>query len=83
MRSAVPLDEGQLERLRQELRADFRREPILTAVVDPELLGGLVVRVGDWVYDASVRTRIETVRNQLIERSSHEIQLGRDRFSSG
>jgi F-type H+-transporting ATPase subunit delta len=48
--------------------------------VDPSLLGGLVVRTGDYVYDASVRTRLETIRKQLIERSSHEIQTGRDRF---
>ena len=40
------------------------------------------MRIGDWLYDASVRTRLENLRNQLIERSSHEIQSGRDRFSS-
>ena len=33
-------------------------------------------------YDASVRTQLDTIRNQLIERSSHEIQSRRDRFSS-
>jgi F-type H+-transporting ATPase subunit delta len=39
--------------------------------VDPDLLGGLVIRVGDWVYDASVRTRLAKIRDQLVERSSH------------
>ena len=47
------------------------KEPVLTLRVDPDLLGGLVVRVGDWVYDAIVRTRLENVRKQLIERGSH------------
>jgi F-type H+-transporting ATPase subunit delta len=80
--SAVPLAEEQQERLRNELRQVFGREPVLQTRVDPELLGGLVVRVEDWVYDASVRTRLETIEKQLIERSSHEIQGGRDRFRS-
>jgi F-type H+-transporting ATPase subunit delta len=81
VRTAVPLDDGQGERLRQELRAAFHLEPLLETRVDPELLGGLVVRVGDWLYDASVRTQIETIKNQLIARGSHEIQSRRNRFS--
>jgi F-type H+-transporting ATPase subunit delta len=73
VRSAVPLADDQQERLRHELRETFQREPILEARVDPELLGGIVVKVGDWLYDASVRTRLENIRKQLIERSSHVI----------
>ena len=80
VRSAVPLDHDHQERLHGELRQAFSREPILEMQVDPDLLGGLVVQVGDWLYDGSVRTRLETMRNQLIERSSYEIQSGRDRF---
>jgi F-type H+-transporting ATPase subunit delta len=81
VRSALPLDDDQRDRLRQELRAAFGKEPVLEARTDPDLLGGLVVQVGDWLYDASVRTRIENLRKEIIERSSHEIQRGRDRFS--
>jgi F-type H+-transporting ATPase subunit delta len=82
VRSAVPLPEDQQERLRQELRAVYKLEPVLETRVDPDLLAGVVVKVGDWLYDGSVRSRLETIRNQLIERSSHEIQSRRDRFSS-
>ncbi len=78
--SAVPLAEDQQERLREKLRATFHREPVLATRVDPDLLGGLVVRVDDWLYDASVRARLGDLRKQLIERSSHEIQSGRNRF---
>ena len=49
---------------------------------DPELLGGLVVRVGDWQFDGTVRGRLNQLKNQLLERSSHEIQGRRDRFST-
>ncbi len=82
VRSAVPLPDDQRDRLRQQLHDSLRKEPLLETRVDPDLLGGLVVRVGDWVYDASVRTQIESLRNQLIARSSYEIQSRRDRFSS-
>jgi F-type H+-transporting ATPase subunit delta len=78
--SAVPLDDGQFDRLRQEVRDTFHQEPVVEAKVDPELLGGLVVRVGDWVFDASVRTRLADLQNQLTEKGSHEIQSNRDRF---
>jgi F-type H+-transporting ATPase subunit delta len=82
VRSAVPLADDQRQRLTQELQAAFGRDPALDARVDPELLGGMTVQVGDVLYDASVRTRLERIRNQLIERSSHAIQSERDRFSS-
>jgi F-type H+-transporting ATPase subunit delta len=80
VRSAMPLAENQLARLADELRAVLGREPVLETRVEPELLGGLVLQSGDWVYDASVRSRLTAMRNQLIERSSHEIQGGRNRF---
>ena len=82
VQSATPLPEDQRERLRRELKETFQREPLLSVRTDPELLGGLVVRVGDWLYDASVRAQLDSIRNQIIERSSHEIQSGRDRFNS-
>ncbi len=69
--AAQPLAHDQQERLQNELRAKFNREPILKVRVDPELLGGLVVRVDDWVYDGSVRARLERMRNQLIEKGSY------------
>ncbi len=69
--SAAPLPDDQRERLLQELRRKYQKEPVITLRVDPALLGGFVVRVGDWLYDASVRRRLENVRKQLIERGSH------------
>ena len=71
VRSAVPLLDHQRERLVNELRQSLRLEPVLDARVDPDLLGGLVVRVGDWLYDASVKSRLETLRNLLNERGLH------------
>jgi F-type H+-transporting ATPase subunit delta len=80
--SAVPLADDQAETLRQEIRAKFSKEPVLESRVDPELLAGMVVQVGDWKLDSSIRSRLQNIREQLVERSSYEIQSRRDRFSS-
>ncbi len=80
VRSAVPLTDDERRRLCDDVRDVGQIEPLLEEKVEPELLGGLVVHIGDWVYDASVRTRLDEIRNQLIERSSHGIASGRDRF---
>ena len=82
VQSAVPLTDDERNRLREDVRAVGHFEPILDEKVDPDILGGLVIRIQDWVYDASVRSRLFQVRDQLIERSSHGIQSGRDRFRS-
>jgi len=80
--SAVPIPPDQRQKLLAELRELMKNEPVLQEKVDPNLIGGLIIRVGDYLYDASVRTQIDTIRTQLIEKASHEIQSRRDRFSS-
>ena len=82
VKSAVPMTAEQTEHLRQTLGHAYGREPIIETHVDEALLGGLVVQIGDDLFDSSVRTRVDNIRNQLLARSSHEIQVGRDRFSS-
>ncbi len=81
VRSAIALDDSQKDRLRQILQSQLQLEPILVEGIDPGLLGGMIVQVGDHVFDSSVLSKIENIRTQLLARSSHEIQIGRDRFS--
>jgi F-type H+-transporting ATPase subunit delta len=81
VRSAVPLDEGQKADVTARLASMVNATPVITLEVDPSLIGGLVIQVGDDVYDASVRTRLEQLRGRLIERKTHEIQSRRDHFS--
>jgi F-type H+-transporting ATPase subunit delta len=77
-----PLSDAQSEQIRSALAAVLPFQPILDVQVDPRLLGGLVIRVGDTVYDSSLRTRLKQLRSRLRARSLHEIQSGRDRFCS-
>jgi F-type H+-transporting ATPase subunit delta len=81
VRSVVPLSPAQQESLSLKLSQALSAKPILRLEVDPALIGGLVVQVGDDVYDASVRKRLEQVRNRLFEGTTHEIQSRRDQFS--
>ncbi len=81
IRSAVPLDEGQRDALRDRLERLLGGTPVLTMEVDPSLIGGLVVQAGDDVYDASIRNHLEKLRHRLFEGKTHEIQSRRDHFS--
>lgn len=71
VRSAVPLSDAQQADLRKTLADSLRKEPVLVLRTDPELLGGMVVQVGDKVYDSSVRTRLETLRTLLTTRGTN------------
>jgi F-type H+-transporting ATPase subunit delta len=82
VRAAAPLTQSQEERLKKELHDEYKLDPILDIHTDPDLLGGMIVQVGDMVFDGTVRTRLDRLRNQLMVRSSHEIQSQRNRFSS-
>ena len=63
--SAVELDEQTLEGIGRRIEEQTGRQVDLSAKVDPDVLGGLVIRVGNMVLDASVRRRLETLRRQM------------------
>jgi F-type H+-transporting ATPase subunit delta len=78
--TATPLETSLQQRVVSMLRGMLGGEPVLEQVVDPTLIGGIVLRVGDTVYDGSVSAQLEQMRTQMINRSVHEIQSRRDRF---
>jgi F-type H+-transporting ATPase subunit delta len=57
--SAVPLTGGQLKKVEEAVAGHLGRRVTLSARVDPRLLGGLVVRVGSRMIDASLRTQLQ------------------------
>lgn len=82
VRSATELDHGARAALEQTLREALGKEPVLDCAVDPDLIGGMIVRVGDRVWDGSLSWQIRRLQDQLMERGNHAIQSGRDRFRS-
>jgi len=65
--SAVELDNAIVEQLGDRISEQTDRKVELSANVDPEILGGIVVRVGNSVLDASVRNRLEQLRKQVVK----------------
>jgi len=63
---ARPLEGDQAERLRQAVSEAFDRQVELQVFVDPELLGGVVVRVGDEVVDGSIIRRLADARRRVV-----------------
>ncbi len=80
--TAVPLEPSQKEQIRAMLQDKLQQDPVLINRIRPELLGGLLIHVGDKVYDSTVRYRLDSLRTQFLSRGSHEIQTRRDSFGS-
>ena len=65
-RTAVALDASETEALATKVAQMTGRTVDLRVEVDDTLIGGLTVRVGDTLYDASVRGRLERLRERLV-----------------
>jgi F-type H+-transporting ATPase subunit delta len=65
--SAVELDEGIVEEIGKEIEEQTGRRVELSASVDPDVLGGLRLQVGNMVLDATVRNRLEQLRKQVAK----------------
>jgi F-type H+-transporting ATPase subunit delta len=65
VRAAVPLDERLRERLAQALSDATGKQVEVKVVVDPNVLGGVVARIGDTVIDGSVRHRLDQLKERM------------------
>jgi F-type H+-transporting ATPase subunit delta len=65
VRTALPLEERQRTDVIARLRELTAQKIEINEVVDESLIGGITVRIGDQLYDASVRTRLERLRARL------------------
>jgi F-type H+-transporting ATPase subunit delta len=63
--SAVELDEGLVKGLGERIEEQTGKKVELTSKVDADVLGGLVLQVGNMVLDASIRNRLEQLRKQV------------------
>jgi len=63
--SAVALDPATTEKLGETIGERAHRRVTLATRVDPDILGGIVVRVGNFVLDASIRHKLEQLRKQV------------------
>ncbi|MBI2765492.1 MAG: ATP synthase F1 subunit delta [Chloroflexi bacterium] len=63
--SAVPLTQDQVRAFEQRLSTSLGKHVQATAITNPAILGGVVIRVGDHIVDGSIRTRLRQLRRQL------------------
>ena len=63
--SAVELDEAVTRQIGEEIHKQTGQEVELTANVDPDVLGGIILRVGNSILDASIRNRLEQLRKSV------------------
>jgi F-type H+-transporting ATPase subunit delta len=63
--SAVELDEAVTRQIGEEIGRQTGRKVELSTNVDPDVLGGIVLRVGNSILDASIRTRLDRLRKQV------------------
>jgi F-type H+-transporting ATPase subunit delta len=59
--SAHPLGDGQIAALKSQLKARAGRDVTIDARVDPAILGGLTIKLGSQMIDASIRTKLNTL----------------------
>jgi ATP synthase F1 delta subunit len=65
--SAVELDAETIESLGKRIGEQTGNEIELSTTIDPEILGGIVLRVGNFILDASIRTRLEKLRREVAQ----------------
>jgi F-type H+-transporting ATPase subunit delta len=65
--SAVDLDEQTVRRIGDQVGKQTGRTVELSSHVDPDIIGGIVLRVGNFILDASIRNRLEQLRKQVAQ----------------
>jgi F-type H+-transporting ATPase subunit delta len=65
--SAVDLDEKTVRDIGDQVGKQTGRTVELSSHVDPDILGGIVLRVGNFILDASIRNRLEQLRKQVAQ----------------
>ena len=80
LRVASPIEDDLATEITRSLRGALRGEPDVSVVVDPSLIAGAVVTVGDTVYDGCVASRLRQLRTQIIDISVEKIQASREQF---
>jgi len=79
--TAVPLDDATRQRIVADLQTQTGKRILLDERVDPSILGGAIVRVGDSLMDGSVRQRLAILRNQIAQGAFSGPDDGLDGFS--
>lgn len=81
VRLARPADESLMSEIEQTVRDKTGIQPIIEVEIDPELVGGLEIRVGDKVFDGSVRTAFRVAHKAIVNETVQAIESKPERFT--
>lgn len=81
--TAEKIDKSAKEEIANQLSKKLGKKVKLDSVIDPSIVGGVVVRVGDTVYDNSVVGQLQQVRQRAMEKAAEAIREKLDRFATG
>ena len=74
------IDAAQVESLKKRIGAALRKEPVIHAYVDPDMIGGLRLRIGDQLIDGSVAGQVRRLRHSLLGSVSPALREDIDRI---
>lgn len=73
--TATPISQDVIEKIKQGLASKFQAELVVSCKVDPNQIGGLVVRVGDTIYDGSIASQLENMRRNIVKNYAPKTEL--------
>lgn len=82
VRTATPLSNPLRQTIVERLKSQLGKDIELTTQVDPDLLGGIVVKIGDTLYDGSLKNRLERTRGVALEATMQSIGKATERFAT-
>ncbi|NLF07076.1 MAG: ATP synthase F1 subunit delta [Pirellulaceae bacterium] len=75
--TAAPLGDAELSRIADDLRKKIGGEPVIRHRVDPDLIGGAVIRIGDVVHDGSIANQLKLLRKRMSHKVGQVVNLSR------
>ena len=78
--TAEKVDKSVVQDIAEQLEKALGKKVTVKAVVDPNIIGGMVIRIGDTIHDGSVVNQLDQVRSKAIKRASDAIRGSLDKF---
>src|SRR5690348_6786469 len=82
VRVAKQLDDALQKDIYERLQRVLGKTPVFDVKIDPSIIAGIIVRVGDRVFDGSLANQLEQARQSMIARATDQIETKADRFLS-
>ncbi len=80
--TAEPLSDNQRQEILDSLQSKMSCEVDLAHLIDENIIGGMVVRVGDTIVDGSVRNKLNQMKSHAVQKVVEQIHAGGERFIS-